>query len=82
MCSPVRTVMQFPSVVVVASPCSEAGAVEEVGLEAAGSLLLSPEIAAATKLAMKNTSDIAIMTIKSILDLLLVALTSILGKSN
>jgi hypothetical protein len=34
-----------------------------------------PEIDAATKLAMKNTSDMAIITSISILDLLLVALT-------
>jgi hypothetical protein len=73
--------MQFSCVVAAvaegAATCSEVGAVEG-GEEEAGSLLLSLEIAAAKKLAMKNTSDIATMRSKSILDLLLVALMSTL----
>jgi hypothetical protein len=75
MFSPVRTAMQPLS----AAACSGVGviaAVEE------GADCWSFEIAAATKLAMKNTSDMAIMRSRSILDLLLVALTRTLGKSN
>ncbi len=77
--------MQFcPSVVVVAAvvACSGAGVVVDVDDEGEEAGCWSPEIAAATKLAMKNTSDIAIIRSRSILDLLLVALTCTLGKSS
>ncbi len=94
-CSPVRTAMQLPlgAMLVVAaivvppsSSCPEAddtGEGEEEG-DATGreEELWLPENAAAIKLAMKNTSDIAIMRSKNTLDLLLVALTRILCKSN